>query len=282
MSWTKTVGILSIAVALVACGGTPDLHRFVRAEDEDFARGYVDSVRFERIDYAMTELSPALAQMPAVHDSLISLSGKMPHGPLDSVHLVGASRFRSSSIDRSDVVFEYHSMSGWGVASVSVLHENGRRSIYGFHAQALPRQLEVTNAFTLQDKSFGHYLMIGLMIVCVGVAFGTAVLALFTPMKRRWAWALLALVGAGTFAFNWTTGEGRLGLLDLLLFDAAYLKRGPAAPWILQVAFPVGALMTLRHVRSARHAPAPVVAAAPVATIEPAAPATDVPNDPGI
>lgn len=282
MSWTRTVAVLG--VALVGCRGgtTPDLHRFVRAEDEDFARGYVDSVRFERIDYAMTEVSPALAQMPGLRDSLISLGRQMPEGPLDSVHLIGVNRFQSSSMDRSELAYEYHSAKGWGVASISVLTQDGRRSINGLHAEALPRPLEVTNAFTLRDRSFGHYLMIGLMALCVVTAFGSAVYALFTPMKRRWAWALLALVGAGTFAFNWTTGQGQLFLLNLLFFDAAVMKGGPAAPWVLQVAFPIGALLTLRRVRNARHTPAPAVAMAPsaaVTPIEPPAPATDVPNE---
>lgn len=259
MSWTRFSGVLCILVALVACGGggSPDWSRFVRAEDEDFARAYFDSVRFERIDYAVGELSPALAGTPGARDSVISLARHLPHGPLDSVHLIGANRFRSPSTDRSELAYEYHSASGWGVASIMVLNEDGRRSINGFRADSLPRPLEVTNAFTFRAKSFGHYLMIGLLVVCVVVSFGSAIVALFTPMKRRWAWALLALVGAGTFTFNWTTGEGRLFLFNLLFLDAAFAKRAPAAPWVLQVAFPIGALLTLRHVRSARHAPAP-------------------------
>ena len=80
--------------------------------------------------------------------------------------------------------------------------------------------------------------------------------------------ALLALVGAGTFAFNWTTGQGRLLVFNLLFFDAAFAKRGPAAPWVLQVAFPIDALLTVRHARNARHAPAPATA-----------PATEVPRE---
>ena len=268
MSWTRLIAVLG--VALVGCNGvgTADLHRFVRAEDEEYAHAYFDSIRFERIDYAVGELSPVVAGLPGMRDSILAIASYLPHGPLDSVHLIGAGRFTSSSMDRSELTFEYHAVSGWGVSSISLLNENGRRSILGIHTGRLPRPLEVTNAFTLHDKSFGHYLMIGLMIASVGMAFGTAVLALFTPMKHRWAWALLALVGAGTFAFNWTTGEGRLGLLNLLFFDAAYMKGGPAAPWVLQVAFPVGALMTLRRVRSVRQAPAPVPA--PPAEAEPA------------
>jgi len=255
MRGTRFVSVFGVAFAACGGGSTPNMHQFVRPEDEEFARAYFDSVRFERIDYAMSELSPVLAGMAGVRDSLLSLSRQMPHTPLDSVHLVGANRFRSSAIDRSDLVYEYHSANGWGVASIVVLKEDGRRSINGLHAEGLPRPLEVMNAFTLRDKSFGHYLMIALMIVCVVTAFGSAVLALFTPMQRRWAWALLSLVGAGTFAFNWTTGQGHVALLNLLFFDAAFMKGAPAAPWILQVAFPVGAMLTLRRIRSARHTP---------------------------
>jgi len=101
--------------------------------------------------------------------------------------------------------------------------------------------------------------MIALMIVCVASAFGGVVLAPFTPIKHRWAWALLSLVGAGTFAFNWTTGQAHVALLNLRLFDAAFMKGGPAAPWIQKVAFPVGAMLTVRHVRNVRRAPAPAL-----------------------
>jgi hypothetical protein len=286
MRWTSVVA--AIGVGLVACagGGTPDWHRFVRPQDEEFARAYFDSVRFERIDYAVSELSPVLAQMSGVRDSVVSLARQLPHGPLDSVHLIGVNRFTSSSTDRSELSYEYHSANGWGATSIVVLNEEGRRVIHGMHAEVLPRSLEATNTFTLRDKSVGHYLMIGLVIVCVIVCFGSAVIALFTPMKRRWAWALLALVGAGTFAFNWTTGQGQLGLLNLLLFDAAYGKGGPASPWILQVAFPIGALLTLRRVRSVRHAPAPVLVTTedvtPAPPVEPIAPATDMHTEPRV
>jgi len=253
MRWTSVVPLLG----LVACGGggTPDWHRFVRPEDETFALAYFDSVRFERFDYAVRELSPLLAGIPGVRDSLVSVARLLPHGALDSMHLIGVNRFTSSSIDRSDLSYEYHSANGWGAASIVVLVQDGQRLVHGFRAEPLSRPLEATNAFTLHDKGLGHYLMIGFMIVCVATAFGSAVIALFTPMKRRWAWALLALVGAGTFGFNWSTGQGQVALVHLLLFDAAFVKRGPAAPWILQVAFPIGAILTLRHVRSARQTP---------------------------
>jgi len=270
MSSIRIVGALAISIALSACsggGGPLAWQRFVRAEDEEFARAYFDSVRFERIDYAVGELSPVLAGMPGVRDSLLSLSRRIPHGSLDAVHVIGANRFTQSSTDRSQLLYEFHSVSGWGVASVAVLNQDGRRSIEGLHAEALPRPLEETNAFTVRDKSIGHYLMLGLVTVCLVLALGSAIVALFTPMKRRWAWALLALVGTGTFAFNWTTGQGQLLLFTLLLFDTAVVKAAPAAPWVLKVAFPIGALLTLRRVQRVRHAPALV-----------AAPAADMPN----
>lgn len=278
MRWTRiVVGVVGIALA--ACGGgTPDWHRFVPAETEEFGRAYFDSVRFERIDYAVSKLSPALAQVPGVRDSLVLLAAHLPHGPLDSVHLIGANRFTSSALDRSELSYEYHSAKGWGVAGIVILSESGLHFIHGMHADTLSRPLEVTNAFTFRDKSLGHYLMIGLMVGCVVAAFGTAAYALFTPIKRRWAWALLALVGAGTFAFNWTTGQGQLMLLKLLLFDTAVTKGGPAGPWVLQVAFPVGALMTLRRVRNGRHATAPATAVAPT-PVQPAPPVLDEPNE---
>ena len=62
--------------------------------------------------------------------------------------------------------------------------------------------------------------------------------------------------------FDWTTGQAGFALMKFLLLDAALGRAGEAAPWVLQAAFPIGAIMTWRRIQQARNAspsPADVV-----------------------
>jgi hypothetical protein len=247
-----TSSLVVALVVLVGCRGDDILHRLVRPEDDAFARAYFDSVRTGRIDFAVQALSPTTAGISGVRDNLVRLSKYLPNGPLDSLHVIAVNRFSTPSVDRTTMAYEYHSSMGWGVVSITSASELGRRYVDGIHADRLDRSLEVANAFTLRGKGGGHYLMLALMLVCVGTAISVALLALRTPMRRRWLWALFALVGAGTLVFNWTTGQVGFSLLNLQFFNGGAVRGGPAAPWILSAAFPVGALLTWRRIQLAR------------------------------
>ena len=242
---------------LTACSSDVALARFVRPEDDAVARAYFDSIRTGRVDYALAALGPQAGGIRGERDSLVRLAAYLPAGPLDSVHIIGVNNFRSSSVDRSMLTYEYHSDQGWGAVSIVTTGGPTSRFVEGIHATRLTQSFEQANAFTFQGKSAGHYLMLALVLVCFSTAVWVAVLALRTTMNRRWAWALLALVGAGTVMFNWTTGQVAFRLLNLLFLDAAFGRAGSAAaPWILQAAFPIGALMTWRRIQRAR-APLP-------------------------
>ena len=219
---------------LAACDNSDDmLYRIVSKEDDAYARAYFDSMRAGRIEYAMSRLSPKTYAIPRVRDSVLAVMKYLPAGPLDSMHLIGANRFRTSSVDRTNFTYEYHSAEGWGAASVIVVGELGIRYVDAIGANRLERSLEDANAFTLRGKSLGH-----------------------------WLWALLALVGVSGLAFNWTSGAAGIELLTVQLFGGSAIRAGAAAPWILKASFPIGALMTWRRIQQARQ-PAPTAGTPP-------------------
>jgi hypothetical protein len=250
---------LVVAYVLCGCGPNTGLLRFVRPDDDTLARAYFDSLRAGRIDYALAALGPQAASIPGARDSLVRLAANLPTGPLDSLHVIGANRFSSPTLERSNLTYEYHSAQGWGAVAIAITGDSSGRSVEGVRAIRLTESLEQSNAFSFRGKSVGHYLMFALVLGCLTIAVSVAVRAFRTSMKRRWAWTLLALVGTGTVSFNWTTGQVGFGLLGVLFLDAAFGQRAPAAPWILQAAFPIGALMTWRRIQQARNpAPSPV------------------------
>ncbi|MFL5616295.1 MAG: hypothetical protein ACJ796_21695 [Gemmatimonadaceae bacterium] len=210
----------------------------------------------------MQRLSPTLWQLPGVRDSLVLLATHLPHGAVDSMHVVGANRFSNGNVDRSALTYEYHSAQGWGVVTVNVLHELDLRYVDGIRADTLPRSLEALNAFALGEKGAGHYLMLVMLLACAGTAVTACVLTLRTPMPRRWLWALFSLVGTSDFLFNWTTGQTGFALLTVRFLAAGAVRSLPAAPWILSVSFPIGAILALRRVQQARATRAPAVPAA--------------------
>src|SRR6266581_3491196 len=78
---------------------------------------------------------------------------------------------------------------------------------------------------------------------------GTAVRAYRSPIRRRWLWILISLLGAPVTTMNWTTGEIATRALTVQLLNVGVVRPGPTAPWFLSVAFPIGAFLFLNRRR---------------------------------
>lgn len=71
-------------------------------------------------------------------------------------------------------------------------------------------------------------------------------------LKRKWLWALLALVGIGSAAMNWTTGQTWFQPLSVNLIGAGISQEGASNffPWMLKFTLPLGAVVA--HWRAAK------------------------------
>jgi hypothetical protein len=107
------------------------------------------------------------------------------------------------------------------------------------------------NAFSLRGKSATHYVTLGLAVLFALGSVAAAGLVARTPMRRRWLWALVALVGAGTFQLDWTTGATRIVPFNVLLLSSSVMRPGAYASWVVSFAFPVGAMLALQRRRRA-------------------------------
>jgi hypothetical protein len=215
-------------------------------EQERFARAYVERVRSDDIAGAAGALSPALAQRSGLQDSLARVARFLPAGTLDTLRLVGANRFwRSSGVDRAQLIYELHTSGGWAVVTVATVEENGLRYVEHFKVEPIPKSLRELNAFWLPGVGPGALLMLLVTIGCIVFSLSVALIAARTPMRRRWWWALAALVGAGKIALNWTTGVITLQIATVQLFSGGLIRAGLDAPWFVLASFPVGAIVTL-------------------------------------
>jgi hypothetical protein len=166
----------------------------------------------------------------------------------DSTALIGWNTVQSPEGYRADLTYEIHG-TGWGLVTVVLTRREGGLALYGFHFTRMVASLGELNAFHIAGRSWRHYLVLVLAIVCLLFCLVTAIIVLRTPMPRRWLWALVSLVGIGVCSINWTTGGVFVNPAGFLLLCAAYLRPGLVGQWTVSFALPVGAAVALwrRH-----------------------------------
>jgi hypothetical protein len=101
------------------------------------------------------------------------------------------------------------------------------------------------NAFTFRGRGPAHYLALVATMGSMLFTLATAVRVWRTPMPRRRLLTLLALVGFGSVALNWTTGQWTVQPANLLLFGGAVARSGSVGPWVLTCGLPLGACIAL-------------------------------------
>lgn len=239
-----------------------DLGTFItkmgRDSTEHFAHAFLDTVRAGRLEAAAAEIAPELRErLPGVADSLWRASAFLPGGAIDTIRVVGVNVFNTSSDSRSRFTYELHTPEGWGAVEVGVHEEGGLRYVDDFHTYRLQASLEELNAFTFRGKGPGHVLMLLITAACFASSVFVAYKVARSRLRRRWLWALVALVGVTVFRFDWSTGQVAFQLLSVQLFSASYVRASLAAPWIISASFPAGALLAWQKLRSATAAAMP-------------------------
>jgi hypothetical protein len=237
---------LGICAVLGACSQKAMLRTLAPPEADRFAREFVRDLR--RGDTAATgpRLSPRLQQLPGVRDSIAGMVRFFPRGPVNGIELIGAQVQVDAQATRRFLEYQEQSAGGWAVIQLFLLEdEGGNRYVDAVHVSQIAAPLQRVNAFTLAGKGPRHWLMLAAAVGVTLFCLWAAVLVIRTPMRRRWGWALVALVGGGKLTLNWTTGDIFATPLNLQLLGSAVARTGLAGPWLLSVAIPAGALMAL-------------------------------------
>lgn len=245
------IGRLFFCLALLgACSQEAELKRLTPPEHDRLAREFLAAVRRDDSVSILRQVTPTLRL--AFRDSLRAIVSLLPAGSVDTLRQVGVTRASKHGKYGTALVYELHTPAGWGLATVDILEEDGIRSVSGFSAERLPGSIESTSGFSLSGKSPAHFLVLLLALGCAGLSIVAAVLVAKEKIPRRWLWALFALLGVAPVTLNWATGEVSFQLLSVLLFSAGAVRPGLGGPWLVSVAFPIGAIAALQRVRRAR------------------------------
>ncbi|MCC5879701.1 MAG: hypothetical protein JJU03_07390 [Idiomarina sp.] len=242
--WSKFYRVCLVtflSVILASCTDISD--RLIPKVESDFAKEYLSRLMAEDYEYVRGYFSPQL--VPMVSDTqLTQIAGFFHSGEVLSVELIGSEVHVNGDQWQGNFTFEYEFESGWNLASVALERVAESYQVIGFHVYQTEGSQGAVNAFTLADKSPLHFLMLVMAIGVVLFVLVTFIIFIKTPMPRKkWLWGIFILLGFSALRLNWTSGELVFQLLNLTLFGAAIQSPGPAAPWILSVSFPLGAVL---------------------------------------
>lgn len=96
----------------------------------------------------------------------------------------------------------------------------------------------------------GRFLVLALMGAVVGFEIYAIAQVVRSPLRGKWKWILLALVGVTQLHVAWEPGVVWYSPISVSFLGVAAIRSG-AGPWVLSVSFPVGAVMALRKVEAA-------------------------------
>jgi len=170
-------------------------------------------------------------------------------GDLKNTEVIGAnsSEIYSADSTRKTVSLSYQVelSKGWLAGTVVIVEEGESRAITSARFNRYSASLEFLNRFTFSEKGPVHFAFFLLALAIPIFSLYSLVVCARTKMRRKWLWIIFILFGVATFRINWTTGQMDYQLLSFQLLGASVFKMGFCAPWIVSVAFPVGAIVFL-------------------------------------
>jgi hypothetical protein len=231
---------LAALVFLAGCDRDEVLRKFASPADEKVARQCIDTMRHGRLEEIEASLEPGLKGAQA-HAQLLQMMASLPPREPDAVKLVGASQNFNNGVRSSNLTYQYSYGTQHFMINCAWRMDGERRVIFGMEVKPLAASLEETSRFDLQGKSALQYGVLIGALVCLGMSLLALILCIMEKgLRRKWLWILFILFGIGQLSVDWNSGAQEFSPLHLLLFSASAVSPG-YGPWVVSIAFPLGA-----------------------------------------
>ena len=252
MYFMRRLIVLLLPIVLLGCDRDAMFEKFIPKDEEAIAKGLI--AKLSARDYPAVEAKVDKSlQSSDMRRKLEEIAELIPAEVPKSTHTIGAITNKFNEVTEYGLTIEYEYSESWLVATVSMRRSNDALTVFGIHVAPHKQSLETENAFSFTGKGWLHYVVICLAIIIpVLVVYAIVMCARTRIAKRKWLWLLFVAVGVFQLQLNWTTGAWSIQPLYFLLLGAGFSKGGPAAPLILAVAFPLGAVLFLLKRQSLR------------------------------
>ncbi len=223
------------------------LNKMVPKEDDQFAREYLETIKKNDIDTAITLLSSQIRE-PNIKSKIQEIVPFLDKGETLSIEIIGCNVFHSGNKRTSSLTYQYQFKDSWLLASVTVENIEGKQRILGINVNPIPTSLKEINAFTFLDKKTSNYIFLIIAFLAALLILYSLILCIKTKMKKKWLWIILIFCGITKLNLNWTTGHIGFQPISIsfqLLLGFSAFKQGLYAPWVLSTYLPLGAIIFL-------------------------------------
>jgi hypothetical protein len=267
--------LVTLAILTVGCMTVPSglVARFVPPATDQFARAFIDTLQHAPPQAAKAFLVPELAVHDDVVDSIRALQRLMPLGHPDSLQIVNVNVLkRWNGSTRWMLAYQMHASGRWALIEIVLEQQaDAEPRVAELHVWTLTAPLQTLNAFTLQRASAVGLFAALLAVVILATSVYAAVQVVRSPLKRRWIWVIVALIGFGKFGIAWNTGRVTQQWMAVELFGTGIARDGLYGPWWIFLSMPGGAIIALDRRRRALAGQAEARAALAAAAIPPRA-----------
>jgi hypothetical protein len=232
-------------VALAFLGGCNPASLVAQSKEDVLARRLIDAVRNGDKAAIPPLLADELKNDPKLTNAMEQFHTALAQPGPSETALMGWNVVAHDGTETATVDYQIHAGDAFQHLEVVERFAGGQGFIVGAHMQKLPDDLRRTNVVDLKHAPVESIIFLVGQMVMLGFMVLALVLCARMPMRRKWAWILFIMVGAGKLTLNWTTGELFLSPLSLQLPLAGYVRASAFAPLLLWTTFPVGTVVFL-------------------------------------
>lgn len=237
--------VLALIVFMAGCDQQALIDKLTPADEAAIAKDVISKLAAKDFAPIEARLAPEIVNS-STHAALEEAAKVMPPGAPKSITTIGAQTIVGGGVTRYNLTFEYEYPAAWIVANVVLQRRDGQLTVYGLHVNFLPQSLKQTNRFTFAGKGWLHYLVLTLAVVIPLFIIYALVVCVRTPIAtRKWLWLIFIALGFVQVSFNWTDGSYLVTPISFAILGSGFFSAGPYAPTIINIAFPLGAIVFL-------------------------------------
>lgn len=231
-----------LMITLSACGPKP--------EQEQMVRSFFDHVRAGEIEAVQDQIAPNL-RTPESIQQLETI--RREYVPQQAPQNIIRTNWSFSSVVGGDSTATFIHRYDYPdrillVTTVTRTAPDGPTLIEGFHVNLTENSPELAAAanFSFENKTPQHWAffacLVGSVLLMLWAFIGVIVTKGF---KRKWLFAIIALLGAPVFVMDWASGEWVMNFAFGLINTGVMRGLGPLDPWFVKFHAPIGALIVL-------------------------------------